>query len=231
MFYSKKKFMRIVASVLVFYFTLSPAPLQYTVNIPGVLDLQKAAFAQTKQEENEKIIEDAKDFLAEIKQVETPSFWQKHKWKIIVGGAVVVAAGWIIFSGGTATPAATAGVAGATAFGSHSVVYCLTVPTLVTATSATGVVSFANATTALTGVAAAVEISYLFSNDEEYDFVEYMKRNRLVMTKLVRRDILSAIDINHAHIVNSASKKEVLQKINSIVLSILKRNEASMPKY
>ena len=222
----KKKSMKSVVWVLVFYFVLSPAPLQFLLNNGGYFNISKMAFAKIDKEANEIIFNKAKEVLIHLKRVEEPDFWKKHKSKIYTGAGIVIAGVIIWWSGGLGTPAAKTVAASSAALGTGMYSVMLGTTT-VTATSAVGFSSFSASVVAIGAITGG---TYFFSPTN--DFMEYMKQKRLIMTEPVRREILSALNINRSSIVNnSSSEKEVLKKINDITLPIIKRNEAKMPKY
>jgi RNAse (barnase) inhibitor barstar len=62
--------------------------------------------------------------------------------------------------------------------------------------------------------------------------VKYMQEKRLMMTDQVRLNIRMALEINYYHIVvNSSSKAQAMDRMDEVILSIIRAKEDVMPKY
>ena len=113
MFYMHNRVMRGVAIFLVFYLMLSPMPWRFLKSFYTFQAFEGVAFgAQQKNPEAEEMFKDAEQFFREVARVEKPSFWQRHKYKIIVAG-IIVGTIVVVTTGGTAAAPALAGVTGA----------------------------------------------------------------------------------------------------------------------
>ncbi len=152
--------------------------------------------------------------LSKTEKLREPSFWEKHKWKIIVGGLVVAGGIAIICTGGAATPAVTGGAA------------CVS-------SAAVGGAALLSPSALFLGGATLVLVGSNFSEkDLKTDggkafiggsVIKYMKDNNITLTSYQKNYIKKAIEKNFDSLAASSStKEEFLSRLDACALQALK---------
>ena len=154
------------------------------------------------------------NMLDKAEKTREPSFWEKHKWKIIVGGLVVAGGIAIFCTGGAAAPVVTGGAA------------CVS-------SAAVGGAALLSPSTLFLGGATLVLVGSNFSEkDLKTDggkafiggsVIQYMKDNNIILTTSQKNYIKNTINKKFDSIVSvSKDKEDFLRRLDVCALEALK---------
>lgn len=171
-------------------------------------------YAKPSRDEYRQSKEEYCGVLDKAEKVREPSFWEKHKWKIIAGGFVVAGGIAIICTGGAATPAVTGGAA------------CVS-------SAAVGTAAILSPSALFLGGATLVLVGTNFSEkDTKTDggkafiggsVIKYMKDNNITLTQYQKNYIKETINKNYASIAYASKDKEdFLRRLDACALQALK---------
>ena len=153
-------------------------------------------------------------FFNKTQSLREATWWEKHKWKVIGGAAVVGGVALIAFTGGAATPAVAGGAA------------CVS-------SAAIGTAAILSPTALCIGGGALVLVGSNFSeSDLKTDggkafiggsVINYMKNNNITLTQYQKNYIKETINKNYAAIAYASKDKEdFFRRLDACVLQALK---------
>lgn len=177
--------------------------------------------AAISEREYEMYEDEFKDIFDRTNEAREATFWEKHKWKIIIGCGIIIGGTIIVLSGGAATPLASVASAGcglvpaSTAIGSVALIKS----GLILGATATGM-EFA-----LTGVGFSRKIlekegAAAFMNSNT---VRYMLRKNITLTASDKRKVDQVLREKRKEIIaTSSNKADVFKKIDAVILKVLR---------